>query len=175
MRRIGVLAVAAAAILAAGTMSAAAFGGHGGGHGGGGHGGSGGGHGGFAGGHGFGGGFHGGGYGRGFGYGLAGAGLGYGLGYGYGAYDYPDYADGYGDPGYSYGAYGDPGYAYGDAGYGVDYAQPGLRTGRSAAIGGFGKYCSTPVKTCTLYEPSSIGGGCSCKVSGGRAEGRVTP
>jgi hypothetical protein len=31
------------------------------------------------------------------------------LGYGYGAYDYPDYAYGYGDPGsYGYGAYGIP-------------------------------------------------------------------
>jgi len=157
MRQIGVLAVSATAILAAGTMSADAFGGHGGGRG-------------FGGGHG--------GYGPGLAFGLAGAGLGYGLGYGYGGY-YPGYAYGYGDPGYyGYGAYNDPGYGYGDTGYGVGYApqysRP-LQTGRSSAMGGFGKYCATPVKTCTLYNPSSIGADCSCKVSVGRARGNVAP
>lgn len=59
---------------------------------------------------------------------------------------------------------------YGDAGQG--YGE-GLQTGRSAAT--VGDYCSTPVKTCQLYHASYVGGGCSCKVDGGRSRGRVTP
>lgn len=39
-----------------------------------------------------------------------------------------------------------------------------------AAAGGM---CSTPVKTCALYEPAPLGIGCSCRVSGGRARGTV--
>ncbi len=39
-----------------------------------------------------------------------------------------------------------------------------------AAAGGM---CSTPVKTCTLYEPAPLGVGCSCRVPGGRARGVV--
>jgi len=39
-----------------------------------------------------------------------------------------------------------------------------------AAEGGM---CSTPVKTCTLYEPAPLGIGCSCRVPGGRARGTV--
>ena len=39
-----------------------------------------------------------------------------------------------------------------------------------AAQGGM---CSTPVKTCTLYEPAPLGIGCSCRVPGGRARGTV--
>jgi len=177
MRHIGVLAVSAVAILAAGTLSAEAFGGHG--HGGG---------------RGYGG------FGAGLGLAAIGAAsaYGYGNGYGYGGWGgYPGYA--YGDSGYGNGAYGYPGaagYAYssygapnysngdsgfGNSGFGLDFASPspqyspGLTTGRSAAYGGLGKYCSTPVKSCLLYEPSSMGAGCSCKVSGGRARGNVTP
>jgi hypothetical protein len=121
------------------------------------------------------------GFGRGAGLGLAAAGAGYGLsyaygGYGYGAYDYPGYAYGYGDTGYGY---SDPAYAYADGGDGVNYADAPqyspLRTGRSAAYGGLGRYCTTSVKTCALYEPSPVGAECSCKVPGGRAPGDVTP
>lgn len=39
-----------------------------------------------------------------------------------------------------------------------------------AAEGGM---CSTPVKTCTLYEPAPLGIGCSCRVPGGHARGVV--
>jgi len=39
-----------------------------------------------------------------------------------------------------------------------------------AAEGGM---CSTPVKTCTLYEPAPLGIGCSCRVPGGHARGTV--
>jgi hypothetical protein len=152
----------AASVFAVGTMialssvtSASAFGGHGGG--------------------GHGGGFHGGGFHGGGGFGRGGIGLGLGgFGYGYGAgyYD-PDFADGYG---YGYGdpVYGAPGYAPGVQ-YSEEpgYDQPGLQTGRSAAT--VGGTCSTPVKTCTLYNQSYVGQSCSCKVSGGRSEGRVSP
>lgn len=36
-----------------------------------------------------------------------------------------------------------------------------------------GGMCSTPVKTCTLYEPAPLGIGCSCRVPGGHARGTV--
>ena len=39
-----------------------------------------------------------------------------------------------------------------------------------AAEGGM---CSTPVKTCNLYEPAPLGIGCSCRVPGGHARGFV--
>jgi len=113
--------------------------------------------------------------GRRFGYGLAGVGLGYGLGYGWGpgwGWGYDDYA--YSDP-YFYGGYND--YAY-DPDYagGVSYAgAPVIQTGRSVVSGSLGKYCTTPVKSCLLYNPSNLGAGCSCKVSGGRSRGQVTP
>jgi hypothetical protein len=48
-------------------------------------------------------------------------------------------------------------------------------TGRSVATGGIGDFCATPVKTCQLVQPSYVGGGCSCRVPGGRARGSVTP
>jgi len=51
----------------------------------------------------------------------------------------------------------------------------GQRRGRSAVSGTMGKYCTTPVKSCLLNNPSNIGGGCSCKVPGGRSSGQVTP
>ena len=164
MKRLGVLMAAAAlgaALLASGPAEARWGGGgfHGGGWGG--HG--------FAGGWGHGGWGHGGwGWGhRGWGYGgwgLAGLGLGLGLaGLDYG-YDYPGYGYGYGYPGYAYG-YGYPGYGY---------AAAPLVTGRSMAIGGMGGYCSTPVRTCELYQASFIGNGCSCRVVGGHARGVVT-
>lgn len=46
---------------------------------------------------------------------------------------------------------------------------------RSVAAGSLGRHCSTPVKTCSLRQASDIGGGCSCKVSGGQAHGSITP
>jgi hypothetical protein len=48
-------------------------------------------------------------------------------------------------------------------------------TARSAAIGGFGRFCSTPIKSCLLYEPSMMGIRCSCKMQGGHSYGNVTP
>jgi hypothetical protein len=50
-----------------------------------------------------------------------------------------------------------------------------LVTGRSVAIGQMGIYCATPVKTCELYRASYVGGGCSCRVPGGRSRGFVSP
>ena len=68
---------------------------------------------------------------------------------------YPyDYTYGYGYP-YDYG-YGYPGYGYPAAAT----AAP-LVTGRSVATGQMGNYCTTPVKTCQLYNASYIGNGCS--------------
>jgi hypothetical protein len=60
-----------------------------------------------------------------------------------------------------------------------------LMTGRSVAVSGGpafsvpggvagpGNYCTTSVKTCLLYEPSWLGTGCSCRVSGGHVRGFV--
>jgi len=91
----------------------------------------------------------------------------YGATYGYNTYATPIY---YPQP---------PAYVYTKVDYGMNSTSMPSRylvvTGRSAAIGGFGRYCSTPVKTCMLYEPSMMGGGCSCKVEGGRSRGNVTP
>ena len=155
MKRLGVLMAAAAlgaALLASGPAEARWGGGgfHGGGWGG----------------HGFAGGWGHGGWGWGWGWGHRGWGYGgwglagLGLGLGLAGLDY-----GYGYPGYGYG-YGYPGYAagYGYPGYG--YAAAPLVTGRSVAIGGMGGYCSTPVRTCALYQASYIGNGCSCRVRG---------
>jgi hypothetical protein len=50
-----------------------------------------------------------------------------------------------------------------------------LVTGRSVAVGQMGKMCSTPVKSFELYQASYVGNGCSCKVTGGRSRGTVTP
>jgi hypothetical protein len=50
-----------------------------------------------------------------------------------------------------------------------------LTTGRSVATGQMGKMCSTPVKSCELNHASFIGNGCSCKVTGGRSRGTVSP
>jgi hypothetical protein len=103
----------------------------------------------------------------GWGGGLVGLGLGYGLagGWDYPYYDYYDFPyGGYAPYPYSYA----PGYAY------VAPAAP-VVTGRSVATGGTGDFCSTPVKTCQLIQPSYVGGGCSCRVPGGRARGSVTP
>jgi hypothetical protein len=50
-----------------------------------------------------------------------------------------------------------------------------LATGRSVAIGQWGSYCATQVKTCELNHASFIGSGCSCRVPGGRAQGSVVP
>ncbi len=136
------IALSAAALFAAGTISAEAQAGFPGVHGGsgayraGGHGGGGGFNGAGRGFHAGGGGFHGGGihtgmggggrnyggYGRGVGYGLAGAALGYGLAGGYGSYYGDDY--GYGDPSYAYGS-GDYGYDGGAYAYDPQYSGGG--------------------------------------------------
>lgn len=42
-------------------------------------------------------------------------------------------------------------------------------------VGGVGRYCETPVKTCQLINVAQVGGGCSCKVTGGRSRGTVVP
>jgi hypothetical protein len=114
--------------------------------------------------------------GLGLGYGLAsGWDYGYPYDYGYG-YGYPGYAYGNGYPGYGVG-YGYPGYAYSQGYYttGPQVATTApLVTGRSVAEG-VGDFCTTPVKKCELYHPSNVGAGCSCRVSGGRASGSVTP
>jgi len=114
--------------------------------------------------------------------GLGGLGLGYGLGGGWGwgggwgpGWGFDDFAYG-GDP-YFNGGYGYNDYAYdpyyaGRASYGGPVV---VRTGRSAVSGGLGRYCTTPVKSCLLHSPSNLGGGCSCKVSGGRSRGQVSP
>jgi hypothetical protein len=103
------------------------------------------------------------GYGVNAGYGYGGDGYGYGGGYGY---DGGDYA-------YDYPAYGDPTYGPGPQ-YSLneDDSAP-VQYGRSAAVAG--SSCSTPVKVCTLYQPSYVGVGCSCRVPGGRARGSVIP
>lgn len=70
-------------------------------------------------------------------------------------------------PYYYYGApyYDEPAYYYYSRPY---YAVP-------AVPAGIGAYCQTPVRTCRLINPSGIGGGCSCRVAGGRARGTVVP
>jgi hypothetical protein len=76
--------------------------------------------------------------------------------------------------------YPDPGncYAYppaGRAAYQAFGSTPAtLVTGRSVA-GQIGIYCATPAKTCELYHASYVGGGCSCRVPGGRSRGFVSP
>lgn len=84
--------------------------------------------------------------------------------WGWGGWGYPYYGNGYyaGYPTYSY-----PNYAYG--------TQAPVVTGRSVATGNAGRHCSTQVRTCLLRNASFVGNGCSCKVSGGRARGTVTP
>jgi hypothetical protein len=99
-------------------------------------------------------------WGWGWGAGLLGAGLGYGLASGW---DYPYYGYDYYYPNYYY-----PNYAY------FAPATP-LVTGRSVATGGVGDFCATPVRTCQLVHASFVGGGCSCRVAGGRARGSVVP
>jgi hypothetical protein len=49
----------------------------------------------------------------------------------------------------------------------------GYRAYAAPVAGPIGGYCATPVRTCQLIEPSVIGGGCSCRVAGGRARGTV--
>jgi hypothetical protein len=75
--------------------------------------------------------------------------------------------------------YPDPGNCYamaGPAAYEAFGSTPApLMTGRSVATGQIGIYCATPAKTCELYHPSYVGGGCSCRVPGGRSRGFVSP
>lgn len=37
-----------------------------------------------------------------------------------------------------------------------------------------GKYCATAVLSCRLYQPASIGSGCSCRAVGSRLRGEVS-
>jgi hypothetical protein len=55
------------------------------------------------------------------------------------------------------------------------YRTAPVATGRSVAAGSLGLRCATEVKTCVLRNASYVGGGCSCKVTGGRAQGAVVP
>jgi hypothetical protein len=86
--------------------------------------------------------------------------------------------------------FGYPYYGYGNAypyGYGLAATAAGLPpiaaaaattplvTGRSVAIGEWGNYCSTPIRTCALRHASYVGEWCSCRVPGGRARGTVAP
>ena len=59
------------------------------------------------------------------------------------------------------------GYGYPYGGYGSVYDEPD--------VGETGAYCATPVRTCLLINPSYVGGGCSCRITGGRARGAVVP
>jgi hypothetical protein len=77
--------------------------------------------------------------------------------------------------------YPDPGHCWaypvaGPAAYAAFGSTPApLVTGRSVATGQIGIYCATPAKTCELYHASYVGGGCSCRVPGGRSRGFVSP
>lgn len=46
---------------------------------------------------------------------------------------------------------------------------------RSVASGRVGSHCSTPAKTCSLRHSASLGGDCSCKVTGAATRGVVVP
>jgi hypothetical protein len=100
------------------------------------------------------------------------AGLGLGL-----EWNYPCWNNYY-DPFCAYGN-GYPSYAYGYGypyGYGLAAATAApLVTGRSVVTGRLGNFCTTSVKTCELRHASYLGGGCCCRVPGGRARGSVTP
>jgi hypothetical protein len=80
----------------------------------------------------------------------------------YSTYDWPY--------GRYYGSWGSPAYL-------GAYAAPRttIVTGRSVATGSIGTHCATPARTCLLKQASYVGIGCSCKVTGGRARGSVTP
>jgi hypothetical protein len=100
------------------------------------------------------------------GLGLAGLGAGWGLNNAWANYPYYSY-------GYGYPYNNNYGYGYGYPYAGATTAP--LVTGRSVATGQMGNYCTTPAKTCLLYQESWVGNGCSCRVPGGRARGSVTP
>jgi hypothetical protein len=105
-------------------------------------------------------------------------GWGWNRGWGWGG-GWPAYAGG-GYPNYGYG-YGYP-YGYGLAAAATApvavaaAATAPLVTGRSVATGPveMGNYCTTPAKTCLLYNESWVGNGCSCRIPGGHARGSVT-
>jgi hypothetical protein len=50
------------------------------------------------------------------------------------------------------------------------YPYSEYQTPVSSALGG---YCATTVRTCALVNPATVGTGCSCRTSGGRARGSV--
>jgi len=55
--------------------------------------------------------------------------------------------------------------------YGYDYD----RNRNYRLSGRLGRHCQTSVRTCLLKKLAVLNGGCSCKVKGGRARGRVVP
>jgi hypothetical protein len=71
--------------------------------------------------------------------------------------------------------YPDPGHCYAAAYRTFGSTPAPLVTGRSVATGQMGIYCVTPAKTCELSHASYVGGGCSCRVPGGRSRGSVSP
>jgi len=125
-------------------------------------------------------GWHGGGHWRGAGW--------RGAGWHGGGWNRPYTRRGWGYPGY-YGRGWNSGWGWGAAGlaagtilgaaaaapyYYDSYLYPyGYRVYTAPVSGPIGGYCATPVRTCQLIEPSVIGGGCSCRVAGGRARGTV--
>lgn len=59
--------------------------------------------------------------------------------------------------------------------YYFSYASSPAVTARRGVTGRMGMHCSTSVKPCLLRNASFVGGGCSCKVTGGRVRGLVVP
>jgi hypothetical protein len=100
-------------------------------------------------------------WGWGWGAGLLGSGLGW---------SYPHFGYDYYFPSYYY-----PNYAYLYPNYGYVAPAAPIVTGRSVAAAGLGGLCATPLRTCQLVHASFVGGGCSCRVAGGRARGSVVP
>jgi hypothetical protein len=92
----------------------------------------------------------------------------------YGRYGrYPNYGGYYGGyPYYGVGAGLATGAVIGAAATYPYYNYPysTYQTPVSSAVGG---YCATSVRTCALVSPATVGTGCSCRTSGGRARGTV--
>ncbi|PTM43533.1 hypothetical protein [Bosea sp. 124] len=89
---------------------------------------------------------------------------------------HPGYYRGW-DSGWGWGAAGlVAGAAIGAAAVSPYYADPYVyryRVYAAPVSGAIGGYCATPVRTCQLIDLAVIGGGCSCRVAGGRARGTV--
>lgn len=82
---------------------------------------------------------------------------------------------GWGYPGFAYG-YGYPDYAYDYPDYGYDYSYgPGVYGYDQYAAGEMGSYCQTPVRSCSLTQPSAVGSACQCRNGIDWAAGTVQP